>query len=420
VYNINEWHSYSGMEYPRQQEKSTILGQKPRPTRSTKAKKNLCKRKLCIAEKKNANRRLSVVRAKLIQVVKENEDLKHENIKLKSKLKTVTVTLNNTLDKPTKRGKISLENVKESNQIMKLHTGLPTVEHFNWLYAHVETAAQKLQYWNGKGKERKYLQVANKKPGPERETSLQEELLITLIILKLNLLEEYVGFLFGLSNSSISQILSTWIPFLSLELKPLLYWPHANELSHCYPDCFKHWDNVTSIIDCFEIPTEKPSHVEANAQIFSNYKNRATVKFLLACTPGGSVSYISPPAGGNMSDIELVRQTNLISKFKPGEACMADKGFRMEGEFLQHGVRLIVPPFVKQGKQFTEENNVKNKLIAHARIHVERVIGRVRDYQILNSVVPISRLDLIGPAASICCCLTNMKEPVIRTNNTEL
>ena len=48
-----------------------------------------------------------------------------------------------------------------------------------------------------------------------------------------------------------------------------------------------------------------PSHVEANSQIFTAYKNRPTVKFLLACTTGGSVSFISKPAAWNMSDFNI-------------------------------------------------------------------------------------------------------------------
>ena len=162
---------------------------------------------------------------------------------------------------------------------------------------------------------------------------------------------------------------------------------------------------------------EKPSHVGANSKIFSNYKNRPTVKFLLACTPGGSVSYISPPAGGSTSDVKLFNDSGLVKKFHPGEACMADKGFRIQGTLLEHGVRLIIPPFTKKQKQFTKAKNNLNKSVAHSRIHVERVIGRVRDYEILNAIVPITQKDLIGPAAVVCCALTNLKASVVRPHH---
>jgi len=51
------------------------------------------------------------------------------------------------------------------------------------------------------------------------------------------------------------------------------------------------------------------------------------------------------------------------------------KGFRIEGDLVERGVRLVIPTFVKKGKQFTDEQNTKNKSVAHSRIHVERVTG---------------------------------------------
>ena len=112
------------------------------------------------------------------------------------------------------------------------------------------------------------------------------------MLLKSNISEEYLAYLFGISQSVVSQTISTWLPFLALELKGLVYVPTPEEIVNCYPLCLKKWEGVRAILDCFEIPTERPSHVEANSQTFSAYKNRPTTKFQLACTPGGTVSFI--------------------------------------------------------------------------------------------------------------------------------
>ena len=114
-----------------------------------------------------------------------------------------------------------------------------------------------------------------------------------------------------------------------------------------------------------------------------------------------------------MSDKELVNLSGILDKFSPGDICMADKGFKICGELLERGVKLVLPPFVKGGKPFTAEENECNKAITHARIHVERVIGRVRDYAYLNCTVPLTQMDLIGPAAEVCCALTNLKTSVV-------
>ena len=200
---------------------------------------------------------------------------------------------------------------------------------------------------------------------------------------------------------------------LSKELEGLIILAINGEIKTRYPNCFKTWPNITAILDCFEIATEKPSHVEANTQIFSSYKNRPTSKFLLACTPGGTISFISQAAGGNMSDKEMVMNTGILDKFQIGDQCMTDKGFRIEGELLERGVQLIIPPFVRKGRPFTNLENQNNKQIAHSRIHVERVIGRVRDYGYMHSVTPIKQLDLVTPAVKVCCELTNLKNSLV-------
>ena len=71
---------------------------------------------------------------------------------------------------------------------------------------------------------RPFQLLTKNKLGRRRLLSLKEELLITLMKLKLNLSEAYFfAFLFGVSWSTISRIISTWIPFLSHELQGLIH-----------------------------------------------------------------------------------------------------------------------------------------------------------------------------------------------------
>jgi len=316
-------------------------------------------------------------------------------------------------DKNDKK-KICIDEIKGDDKLMELHTGVSSGL-FSWVYDEISEAASKMRYWGGSKEEAipAYMTSNKSKPGPKRKLSMEEELLVSLMYLKLNVIEEYMAFLFDVSCSTISDILSTWLPMLALELRGLIYWPCAEEIVLCYPKCFERFEDVVSIVDCFEIFTEKPSHAENNTLIFSSYKNHATVKFLISCTPGGTINFLSAPAGGNMSDTEIFDQSNIVQKCKAGEAIMADKGFRVERSCLQKGVRLIIPKFVKKGKQFTEEKNEHNKHITNARIHIERVIGRLRDYHILTGILPSSQLDLIEPACVVCCALTNIKASVV-------
>lgn len=73
-------------------------------------------------------------------------------------------------------------------------------------------------------------------------------------------------------------------------------------MQNSYPDCFKKYKNVFAIIDCTEVPLQRPSLALANGQTYSFYKGRPTAKRLVACTSVGTVSFVSCGAGDAMSD----------------------------------------------------------------------------------------------------------------------
>jgi hypothetical protein len=72
-------------------------------------------------------------------------------------------------------------------------------------------------------------------------------------------------------------------------------------------------ERLKTIIKC---SLERPSLDSVNAVMHSNYKSRHTYKVLVACTPGGTVSYVSEAVGGDMSDVELVRKSGILDKFE--------------------------------------------------------------------------------------------------------
>ena len=81
----------------------------------------------------------------------------------------------------------------------------------------------------------------------------------------------------------------------------------------CLPPLFKSkFLRLTCIIDCFEIFIDAPKGLKAKAQCYSNYKKHSTVKFFIACTPLGSISFLSKAWGGRASDIEIVRDAGFI------------------------------------------------------------------------------------------------------------
>ncbi len=68
------------------------------------------------------------------------------------------------------------------------------------------------------------------------------------------------------------------------------------------------------------------------------------------------------------------------------------------------------------------------RVIAHLRIHVERVLGSLcNKYTLLHNTIPISlllpckdeKLTLLDKIVNVCCILVNMCPSVVRPDETE-
>ena len=85
---------------------------------------------------------------------------------------------------------------------------------------------------------------------------------------------------------------------------------------------------------------------------------------------------------------------------------MADRGFDIQN-ILPPGVTLNIPPFKGTRDQLTAQETEATACIASVRIHVERAIGRVRNYHILDGVLPLSLYSIANEIFTVCCLLTN-------------
>ena len=311
-----------------------------------------------------------------------------------------------------KKSLFRLENIKCDDNLIKLYTGFNDHETFVAFYEEIlQSDAKMMRQWSGRRSGCNYDDV---KVGPTCKLPLEEQFFMTLVRLRLGLLEHDIAYRFNISQASVSRITSTWINLMFHSFKSIETFPSWHVVKKYMPEVFKQdYPNTRIIIDATEFPIERPSSLLSQACTFSAYKNRNTVKILIGVTPSGAISFVSDAYEGSISDRKLVEVCGLLEKLEPGDEVMADKGFKIQDMLVPYGVRLNVPPFLQSNTQMAACDVFTTKKIARLRVHVERAIGRVKDYRILQGVLPASMWDSISDIIYVCCMLTNFGPPLV-------
>lgn len=89
---------------------------------------------------------------------------------------------------------------------------------------------------------------------------------------------------------------------------------------------------------------------------------------------------------------------------------MADRGFNgIAPLVISKGLHYVAPPFKrKDEEQFTEEDAVVTRDVANLRIHVERAIGAMKQWRILDTKFDSQQMDNVGYIALVCAALVDL------------
>ena len=96
-----------------------------------------------------------------------------------------------------------------------------------------------------------------------------------------------------------------------------------------------------------------------------------------------------------VSDKKIIIKSRFLELIETGGQVLADSRFTVEQEIATKGGILEIPSFTKGKSQLSQKEVDASKHIANVRIPIERVIGRLRKFNILNSIIPISQYSFI-------------------------
>ncbi|XP_066304508.1 putative nuclease HARBI1 [Branchiostoma lanceolatum] len=241
------------------------------------------------------------------------------------------------------------------------------------------------------------------------------DVFLVLFRLKVGLFHKDLAVRFGLSESSVSRIVGTWINFLYVEIPALFPFPSQTAIRAAMPVQFSKYPTTRIIIDCTEIFIEAPSAMLAQSQTWSSYKHHNTWKSLVGITPNGLITFVSKLWTGRVSDKAITKDSGLLDKLQAGDNVMADRGFEI-ADILPQGVTLNIPPF-KGSRDALSPSEVQETMdIASVRIHVERAIGRIKNFHILDGVMPITLFPHADQLFTVCAYLTNFSPPLVKND----
>ena len=120
---------------------------------------------------------------------------------------------------------------------------------------------------------------------------------------------------------------------------------------------------------------------------------------------------------GGISDVELTRVSGFIERLpkntNPKISVMADRGFTVQDQLNSVGVDLNIPPFLFGHKQLSRKEVEQTRKIASVRIHVERAIGRIKNFAILKGTLPISMARMANQIVCVCAWLTSFQPALV-------
>lgn len=329
----------------------------------------------------------------------------------------------NTLEEDGKRLAFELQEVKKQKMKLEVteaslrgdpgkvvfYTGLPTFARLLAIFQIVETVVKHTQQ-NGLCK--------------------FQEFIVFLMKLKCNFPLQDLGYRFGVSDSTVSRIFEKWLNAAFWRLKSHIFWPSRHFIQKTMPQAFvdSFGTKVAVIIDCFEIKIERPSSLEPRGETWSQYKSSNTAKYLIGISPQGFITYISEGWGGRCSDKHITENCGILDLLTQGDVVLADRGFDIADTLGLYCARLHVPAFTKGRNQLTALEIHNTRKLASVRIHVERVIGLVRNkYIIMKAVQPINFIacrqdDPVPPLdkiVTVCCAFCNICPSVVPGNENE-
>lgn len=214
------------------------------------------------------------------------------------------------------------------------------------------------------------------------ELTVRDQVLLTLVWLRLYPIHEVLGYLFGVSDSTVSRTIERVLPRLEEAGRDTMRLPDpGKKRRRQMSDLLQAIPELTVVIDSFEQRVQRPPNDNRH---FSGKKKQNTLKSQVAVDgQSGRLVDTSASVAGPTSDLSLLKQSGLLERLPEECGAAGDLGYL--GLDKLHPLAFL-PRRKPRGKPRPAEDKPYNTAFSSFRVIVEQTIGRLRRFQSLSQM----------------------------------
>jgi hypothetical protein len=235
--------------------------------------------------------------------------------------------------------------------------------------------------------------------GRHFELGRRDQILLTVVWLRQYPMHEVLAYLFRVSDSTVSRVISRVLPLLEQAGRDTMRLPdpgkkHRRTLDVLLADL----PEVVVISDSFAQRVQRPRDRQAADDLYSGKKQQHTLKSQLAVDEEGYIVDVAESVRGPTADLSLLEQSGLLARLPSGVGGIGDLAYMGIDKLHPEGLG-AAPRRKPRGKPRPAADVAYNTACSRRRIVVEHSIGRVRRFQCLSQA---DRHHRRGHTARVC------------------
>lgn len=218
------------------------------------------------------------------------------------------------------------------------------------------------------------------------ELSTTDQILLTIVWLRVYPTHTVLGFVFGVSDTTAGRYRARIVPLLEQAGRDTMRLPDpGRKQRRSLNALFETLPALEAlVIDSFEQRVQRPPDRSEADTYYSGKKKQHTLKSQGGVNLfTGEIVAVSESVKGPTADLTLFRQSGLAAQLPPDVIRLFDLGY-VGVAADDPTVTCWLPRRKPRGKPRPAEDAIWNGIVAKMRIRVEHTIGRLRWYQALK------------------------------------